>query len=86
MTPKKSQEKMIAEINERSIRMDMALFGMPETEDMGLYGIVKDAVKEIKEIDRRSRRNSVWINVGKGAFGFLVTGIIAGLTKLWNWW
>ena len=82
----KTQKQLIAEINERTYKMDVALFGLKDTEDMGLYGIVKDACKDIKRIDACSRRNSTWISAFKWATGVFITIVLVWMSKLQGWW
>jgi hypothetical protein len=63
------------------------LLGVPDTEDMGLYGEVKDTRKLVKEINgtvkadhEQVTRNTTWICALRWVVGLIILAFISGVT------
>ena len=62
------------------------LLGRLDERTSNTWRLVEKIDKRTLETDKRSIRNSTWVNTFKWTIGLLVTGVIAGITKLVDWW
>lgn len=71
-----TNEQLIIEI--RVIKT--VLLGVPESEDMGLYGEVRDMKKLQKQINGTVKSDHAWVCALKWVVGLLFLGMIALIT------
>ena len=65
------RDELLARLDERSLNT---------------WHLVEKIDKRTLDTDRQCTRNTTWINTFKWTIGLLVTGVIAGITKLVDWW
>jgi len=61
-------------------QLKTVLLGVPGTDDMGLYGQVKDMVKLQKEINGTVRSTATWCKALKWVVGLLALALIGSVT------
>ena len=74
--PRITNEQIRTEIRELKI----VLLGVPESEDMGLYGEVRDMVKLQKEINGTVRSDHAWVGALRWSVGLLAMLLIGSVT------
>ena len=68
------------QIYQKMIKFEVVLLGIPESEDMGLYGECKDMKKLLKEMNGTVKSDHVWIGALRWGFGFLVLFVLGTIT------
>lgn len=71
-----TNEQLYSEIRE----LRVVLLGVPETEDMGLYGEVRDMVKLQKKMNGTVKTDHAWVCALKWVTGLLFIGMLAIIT------
>lgn len=71
-----TNEQLYREIRELKI----VLLGVPDSEDMGLYGEVRDMVKLQKVINGTVRSDHAWVGALKWAVGLIALLLIGSIT------
>ena len=80
--PKITNEHLHRQIGEVKI----VLLGVPDSEDMGLYGEVKDIKKLVKEMNGMVKGDHAWVMALKWIVGLLILGVGACLTGYMGVW
>ncbi|MBA7637629.1 hypothetical protein ES703_45275 [subsurface metagenome] len=73
---KVTNEQLYQEI----IKIKTILLGVPESEDMGLYGEVRDMKKLQKEINGTVRSDHAWVGALRWTVGLLALALIGAVT------
>jgi len=62
------------------IKIKTVLLGVPESEDMGLYGEVRDMKKLQKEMNGTVKNDHAWLCALKWVVGLLFIGLLVSLS------
>ena len=68
------------QLYQKLIKVEVVLLGIPNSEDMGLYGEVRDMVKLQKQMNGTVRSDHAWVGALRWGFGFLVLAVIGTIT------
>ena len=71
-----TNEQLYQEIRE----LRTVLLGVPESEDMGLYGKVKDMVKLQEKMNGTVKNDHAWLCALKWVVGLLFIGLLVSLS------
>lgn len=71
-----THEQLYREIKEIRI----VLLGVPETEDMGLYGEVRDLIKLVRTLNGTVKSDHAWVAALKWVVGLLALALIGTIT------
>lgn len=86
------EEYMMAKITHEQLHREIkeiriVLLGVPDTEDMGLYGEVRDLIKLVRTLNGTVKNDHAWVGALKWVVGLLALALIGTVTTgIWGIW